>query len=306
MMGATDEWAVGTMRIPAGGWHVVTVCVAVAVGLGLAGASAQTGPAPPGAVGMDNRPTKSSADPIVAEVENETIHLSVIGDEIRGMPSGGAGNPLQALFPLALRQVIEREAAVIQARANGITDDPEVERHMQEASDRVLEGAYLHHEALKIATEQVLSDRYDAKLRGKPGPEEVQAKVILVPTEAAAQDIIAKLSGGADFAALARQSSKDASAREGGDLRFLPRDALAPEVGAVLFALRPGELAPYPVRTAGGWFVLQTVARRLGPTPSFSEARDRLIAEIERENAIPTLRQAVSRLNVRIYGIGGP
>jgi peptidyl-prolyl cis-trans isomerase C len=255
---------------------------------------------------MGSAPAKANPDPIVADVENATIHLSVVGDEIRAMPSGGAGNSLELLFPLALRQVVEREAAVFQAKANGVIDDPVVERHMKEASDRVLEAAYLHHEAAQLATEQTLSARYEAEIRGKPGPEEVQAKVILVATEAEAQDIIARLAAGADFAVLARQLSKDASARTGGDLGFLPRDRLGPEVGAVLFALRPGDLAPYPVRTPGGWFVVQTVARRPGPTPSFSEARDRLIAEIERENAVPTLRKAVSLLNVRVYGMAGP
>jgi peptidyl-prolyl cis-trans isomerase C len=286
--------------------HVGVACVAVALGLRLVDASAQTGPPPRGAVGMDNGPARSNSDPVVAEVENESIHLSVVADEIRAMPSAGAGNSFAALFPLALRQVIEREAAVRQAKANGVIDDPTVERHMREAADRVLEVAYVHHETSLIVTEQMLSARYDVEIRGKPGPEEVHAKVILVPTEAEAQDIIARLAGGADFAELARQSSKDASARAGGDLGFLPRDALSPEVGAVLFAMRPGDLAPYPVRTSGGWFVLQTDARRPGPTPSFSESRDRLNAEIERENAVPMLRAAVSRLNVRVYGMAGP
>jgi peptidyl-prolyl cis-trans isomerase C len=154
-------------------------------------------------------------------------------------------------------------------------------------------------------TEQSLLARYDAEIRGKPGPEEVHAEVILLPTEAAARDVIARLAAGADFAALARQSSKDASSRTGGDLGFVRRDAVGPEIGAVLFSLRPGEVTPYPVRTASGWLVLRAVARTPGSTPSFAEARDRLEAESERDNVAPVLRAALSKLVVRAYDMNG-
>ncbi|HVC62847.1 MAG TPA: peptidylprolyl isomerase [Acetobacteraceae bacterium] len=270
-----------------------------------AGARAQTSPAPPGAVGVDTG-LKTNSDPVVAEVDGQSIHLSEVGDAIRAMPGGGKGNSLETLYPVALRQAVEREALVIQAHADGVANDATVRRHMREAADQVLEDAYLHHATAKLVTEQMLSARYDAEIRGKPGPEEVRARVILVPTEAEARDIIARLAAGADFAALARQSSIDLTARMGGDLGFVRRDALGPEVGAVLFALRPGEVTPHPVRTAAGWFVLQAQARRFGPTPTFAEARDRLEAEGERDEVGAALRAVLSRMMVRTYNIHGP
>ena len=99
--------------------------------------------------------------------------------------------------------------------------------------------------------------------------------------------------------------SKDGTSASGGDLGFVRRDALGPEVGAVLFALRPGEVTPYPVRTAAGWFVLRAEARRPGATPTFTEAHDRLQAECERDNVAAVVRSALNGISVRAYDMNG-
>ena len=294
-----------TMLISGVRLHVLATCVAVAFAGGLAAAQAQSGPVPHGAVGMDSGPARSDTDPVVGVVDGQQIHLSEVGDAIRGMPGGGAGNSLETLYPVALQRVIEREALVLRARADGIAGEPAVRRHVQEAVDRVLEDAYLHHATDKMVTDQALTARYDAEIRGKPGPEEVHGEAILVPTEAAAEEVIAQLAAGADFAALAHQSSKDASAANGGDLGFVTREGLSPEVGAVLFSLRPGEVTPYPVRTTAGWFVLRSAARRSGPTPSFAQAHDRLASEIERDNVAAVVQAVMRGLAIRAYDMNG-
>lgn len=293
------------MLIPGVRLHVLATCVAVAFAGGPAAAQAQSRPVPHGAVGMDDGLGKSDTDPMVGEVDGQQIHLSEVGDAIRGMPGGGAGNAFELLYSVVLNRLIEREALVVRAQAQGIATDPTVQRHVQEATKRVLEDAYLRRETGKMVTDQMLTARYDSEIRGKPGPEQVQGEVILVPTEAAAQDIIAKLAAGADFAALAREASKDPTGMAGGDLGFLPRDSLGPEVGAVLFELKPGEVAPYPVRTSAGWFVVRAGERRLAPTPSFEEVRPRLEAECERDNVAAVVQAAMKGATVRAYDMNG-
>jgi len=224
------------MRYPGIWLRILAACAVATLAADLSSAQAQTGPAPPGAVGMDNGPVKSNADPVVAVVNTNSIHLSDVGDAIRTMPGGGAGNSFEALYPAVLRGLIAREALLIKARAAGVAEDPAVRRHMQAAADQVLINAYLQRETTKLVTDQTLTERYDAEIQGKPGPEEVHGQVILVKTEAEAQDIIAKLAAGADFATLARQSGNDSIARIGGDIGFVRREGLAPEVAAVLFA----------------------------------------------------------------------
>lgn len=61
---------------------------------------------------------------------------------------------------------------------------------------------------------------------------------------------------GADFGELARQHSKDASAKSGGDLGTLKRGELAPEIEAQILALQPGELST-PYRSPLGYHLFR-------------------------------------------------
>jgi peptidyl-prolyl cis-trans isomerase SurA len=61
---------------------------------------------------------------------------------------------------------------------------------------------------------------------------------------------------GADFAELARQHSKDATAKDGGDLGTLKRGELAQDVEAQILSLGPGELSK-PYRSALGYHIFR-------------------------------------------------
>jgi peptidyl-prolyl cis-trans isomerase SurA len=67
---------------------------------------------------------------------------------------------------------------------------------------------------------------------------------------------------GADFAELARQHSKDASARSGGDLGTLKRGELTPEIEARILALDVGELST-PFRSALGYHLFRLESKEV-------------------------------------------
>jgi len=263
--------------------------------------------ADPAAQGGDN-PTSLLArgpNPLVAEVDGHPIHLGEVGDAIRALPGGGGRNSFEVLYQVVLRRLIERQALLNKARAEGVADDAVVQRHMQEAADLVLENEYLHRAIAARITEPELLARYEAEIRGRPGPEEVHARAILVATETDAIEAIRKLAGGADFAALARQVSKDGSAGSGGDLGFVRRGTVNADLAAVIFELRPGEVTPFPLRTPAGWFVLKSEERRRAPAPGFAEARDGLVEEILQESVVPIMQDALRRAVVRVYNMNG-
>jgi peptidyl-prolyl cis-trans isomerase SurA len=93
--------------------------------------------------------------------------------------------------------------------------------------------------------------------------------ILVVPEEGAADDaaweaariraelIVTQLTdGGADFATLARQHSKDASARDGGDLGTLKRGELSQEIESEILALAPGAVSR-PYRSSLGYHVFK-------------------------------------------------
>jgi len=88
----------------------------------------------------------------------------------------------------------------------------------------------------------------------------VHARHILVPTEAQATDLLARIQSGADFAELAQQYSTDVTSKDsGGDLGwFTEYDLLEPVLAQVAFSLLPGQVAG-PVATRLGYHVIQAL-----------------------------------------------
>jgi peptidyl-prolyl cis-trans isomerase C len=101
----------------------------------------------------------------------------------------------------------------------------------------------------------------------------VRARHILVGDEAAADQILADLAAGADFAALARDRSTDpGSAAQGGDLGWTPRGDFAPEFDEAAFSFELN--TPGKVNTQFGWHVLEVLERQEGrPFESFERLR---------------------------------
>lgn len=97
-----------------------------------------------------------------------------------------------------------------------------------------------------------------------------------------AEKVVARLRRGDEFGLVARQLSEGPSAQEGGELGWLRRGTVQPEVEKVAFGLQTGQISD-PVRTRSGYQILQVEERRGGgPKPLAEvkeEIRDRLMNE---------------------------
>ncbi|RMF00154.1 MAG: post-translocation molecular chaperone, partial [Chloroflexi bacterium] len=91
--------------------------------------------------------------------------------------------------------------------------------------------------------------------------EQANARHILVETEEEAKDVLARLEAGEDFAALAKELSKDpGSAENGGELGFVPRGRFVQPVEEAVFSLPVGQLSE-PIQSQFGWHIIQVLAR---------------------------------------------
>src|SRR4051812_533777 len=219
----------------------------------------------------------TNQDPVLATVNGQPIHLSDVKDAAATLPPQARQMPPQQLYPLLVEQLIDARALLIQAQRIGLDKDPEVQKVVQMAQDHALETALLNKVVRPQITEEAVKARFEQENAGKTGEPEVHARHILVPDEATAKKIIADLKKGGDFAALSKQYSKDPSAaQQGGDLGFFKKGDMVPEFADAAFALKDGEIAPNPVKTQFGWHVIQVLAHRTAPLPSFDEQRDEL------------------------------
>ena len=242
---------------------------------------------------------------VVADVGGRSITLGDVGDAIRALPPTVQSLPFDAVYPAVLNQLIQVQALVVRAQKRGLDKDPAVARRVMAAADRALTNELLQREAGGAITEKMLLDRYDRDYANKPGPEEAHVRVILVATEAEANAVIATLAGGADFASVARQSSRDTTAPQGGDLGFMRRETLTPEIGAIAFALTPGQTAPHPVKASLGWFVVRVDEQRVGAPLVYLTVKEEIRNALVREGIAAIAQSALGEVTVHAFDISG-
>lgn len=111
---------------------------------------------------------------------------------------------------------------------------------------------------------------------------------ILVAGEAEAAAVKARIDGGEDFAALAKELSTDnqvpnGSAQQGGDLGCLPKGSLVPEFESAMDALQPGQVSG-PVQTNFGSHIIRVDDRK---TLSLEEAAPRIRENLRSQSPNP-------------------
>lgn len=137
-----------------------------------------------------------------------------------------------------------------------------------------------------LVTEEELRAAYD---QDAPAATELRARHILLgypqgatqeqrdSVRARAEELRARLVGGASFEELAREHSEDpGSARRGGDLGFFSRGEMVRPFEEAAFSLEPGELGPV-VESPFGLHIIRVEERR---SPAFEQVRDDLRTRI--------------------------
>jgi len=91
--------------------------------------------------------------------------------------------------------------------------------------------------------------------------------------KAKAQDILNKIKGGADFAALARQFGTDGTKDQGGDLGWFGQGRMVPEFEKAIFAATAPGLLPNVVETSFGYHVIKITAAPTKQTYQVAEVK---------------------------------
>jgi parvulin-like peptidyl-prolyl isomerase len=109
--------------------------------------------------------------------------------------------------------------------------------------------------------------------------EQIHLRQIVVDSQETSQALLAQLQLGADFAALAREQSLDSATKDiGGDLGWIPRGLISPELEDPAFELAPSEVSDI-VPFDGAYYLLQVVEREeIRPLPPEFLARLKLAA----------------------------
>jgi peptidyl-prolyl cis-trans isomerase C len=222
----------------------------------------------------ENAPA-SASDRAVARVNGVEIRESDLA-----MAAQDIGQNLQNAPPETQRdQLIAYVTDIIlvsqAADAKKLADDPDFQHHLAFLRNKMIMGMQLREAgkgAVSVEAEQKL---YEEQVKPMGSEEEVHARHILVDSEDEAKAILEQIKGGADFAELAKEKSKDPGAADGGDLGYFTKDQMVPEFADVAFKMYPGQLSN-PVKTQFGWHIIKLEDKRQRPVPELDVIKEQL------------------------------
>ena len=223
-------------------------------------------------------------DPVVARVNGLEVRESDIKlaeEEV------GSGLPAQATPEQKRDYLISYLTDMLlvakAAEAKKISQDVDFAKRLAFARNRVLMEMMLQAEAKDAISESAMRKVYEDAVKQMGEQQEVSARHILVESEDEAKAVLAALKKGGDFAALAKEKSKDpGSAAEGGDLGYFAKDQMVPEFAEVAFKLNKGQLSD-PVKTQFGWHIIKVEDKRAKPAPDYDKVKDQLQTYVMRK-----------------------
>jgi len=214
-----------------------------------------------------------------------------------------------------IEQLIENRVLAAAAEHEDFSQEPGYEAELAEAVRQVnMRYYYARHVSAGVqVSEEDVKQYYEKHVKEYSVPDRLRVRHILVevkrgahPAEVSnayerAVEIRQRIREGEPFATLALNESSCPSRTQGGDLGYVQRGQLVPEVERAAFALRGNELSPV-VRSEFGYHIVQVTDRVAGRRRTLEEVRDeirdRLVQERERARYQELLQELTNTYQV--------
>jgi peptidyl-prolyl cis-trans isomerase C len=165
----------------------------------------------------------------------------------------------------------------------GVTED-EASKYYSENSKE-----FETPEQIKASHILIATDTSDASV----DPNEVKAKA-----RAQAEQLLAQLKDGADFAELAKANSSCPSASKGGDLGFFSKGDMVAPFEEAAFALEPGQLSDI-VETKFGYHIIKVTDHKDAGTIAFEQAKDDVIDKLTKRKKTEIAKEYIQSLKTK-------
>lgn len=226
---------------------------------------------------QDTKPVAKVGGKVITEADVKLAEAEIGGD-LGQLPDGTKRRVL-------IEYLIENEVFATAAEGAKLAAGPAYELRLGYWRRRALRDMYFETAVRDAVKDDEAKKFYDEQVKAMKPQDEVQAKHILVEDEAKAKDIIEKLGKGGDFAALAKENSKDPGSKDnGGDLGYFGRGQMVPEFEAAAFELDKGKISA-PVKSAFGFHVIKVEDKRTKAPPTFDQVKDRIKTSMMQQKA---------------------
>jgi peptidyl-prolyl cis-trans isomerase C len=220
--------------------------------------------------------TASMAADAVATVNGKPIKQSWVDYIMKDAQARGQ-KPSDGMKAAIVNELVGSELAYQEAQKMGIDKQPDYIANEELARRKLLVNAFLADFMKKNPVSEADKKEAYEQYKKELGDKEYNARHILVKTEAEANEIIAQIKKGTDFAKIAKEKSLDPGSKEkGGDLGwFSPAGMVKPFSDAVV-NLKKGDVATEPVQTQFGWHVIKLIDSRATQVPAYDKVKDGL------------------------------
>ncbi len=210
---------------------------------------------------------KESEEKVLARIGNEVITLKRFQEFYENLPAeylfkfqGESGKKT------LLGQLVELKMYAQRAQQLGLDKDPQIQRRIEEAREKILATAFHLKEVTEkvTVTEEEIRDYYELHKKEHIRPEEVKVREIVVIDKNEADEIIKLIRAGASFRSLALERSVDRDrGASGGNLGWQERGkgVMVKPVEDVAFSLKKGEVGG-PIKTQYGYHIIKVEDRR--------------------------------------------
>jgi parvulin-like peptidyl-prolyl isomerase len=221
---------------------------------------------------------------IIAKVNNTPITLEELNEEVdaynamvpQDKPELKVTTREQKMNYLK-NDMIRRALLYQDAQDRGLDKSEDVQKSLDKIKQNLLVSQLVRQEADKVdVSSKEVEDYYNTYKEQLKSPEERNIREIAVSTEAEAKDIMIQLLQGADFATLAKERSKSASANAGGDLGFIQKGKKSAQFDSMAFSdsLEAGKTSNIFKGQDGYYYILKLEAKKGGQQKPLADMWD--------------------------------
>ena len=190
---------------------------------------------------------------------------------------------------MVLEQLIASRLLLLDAKRNLFEAEPAFKAQLAKLKESLLANYAAEKVFASVSvTEAEAKEYYEANKAQFETGETVNASHILVETEEAALEILAKINAGEiSFEDAAMQNSSCPSKANGGNLGDFGKGQMVPEFDEAVFAMEAGEISKAPVKTQFGYHLIKLNSKNDNTTTPYAdianEIKEALLSEKRRK-----------------------
>jgi peptidyl-prolyl cis-trans isomerase C len=211
---------------------------------------------------------------ILSSFDGQTITLGEFNQLWDQIPEN---SKLQLTKRNVLDQIISEKLLIQEAKNRGLEQDKDVLEQIKNTTEQILVQSLIEKEIIgkvKVDDQEALT-YYEENKNNFITKEQVYLYNILVETEEVAKDILEKLKAGGDFIEIAKEKSTGPSAAQGGDLGYVSKGDLIPEIENVVFALEIGDISDI-IKSEYGFHILKVTDKKPEVLKTFEEVKEEI------------------------------